>query len=184
MVKTKLSVERRDKIHSFMMATWEGKQESVRNTEEFSKLLTLINQEIRKKYPEKDMEVLRKYKLTRQDSYVKLHCDTRIQGTNGVLFLDTDFKDVPEDKAYGLVLVVDKPVMMAYDIVEKLFDKYTKTRNEKAAKFREFLNSCRYVEDVMEYVDLPISLRPIKGTAIMAINPEVLKTIKKEFKNG
>lgn len=183
MRKTRLSQDRREKIHSHMMSTWEGKQESIRNTPCFSKLVENINTIIREKYPEKDMIVLRKYNLTTQNACINMHYGERVLGLAYHLFLDSDFKDVPSNTGYRLTLVVDSQTIKIYDQLVKDYQKYQNTRNEKMREFLGFLNSCVYVEDVMQYVDLPLSLQPIKGTAITAVNPEILKSIKKEFKN-
>lgn len=181
--KTKLSQDRREKILSYMMATWEGKQESVRNTPCFSKLVENINILLREKYPEKDMSVLRKYKLTKQSSAILLHHGERIQGLEYHLFLDSDFKDIPTNATYRLPLVVDTQTMKIHDQLMKEYEQYKTTRKNKMDEFRGFIWSCNYVEDVMQYVDLPLSLQPVKGTAMVAVNPEVLNSIKKEFKN-
>jgi hypothetical protein len=50
-------------------------------------------------------------------------------------------------------------------------------------QYRSFLAACRYVEDAHEVIPFPKEMqdRLFSGVSIIAINPEIVADIKKEF---
>jgi hypothetical protein len=166
-------------------------RQSVNRTRESKLLQTLAdaaNKALREKYPEADMTVLRKYKLTRTDLCLRFHFPSgRVDGFS--FKNDDGIVDVPRTGGCGYSSNDVFPVLAAF---EKAFDNHAamkkendKLEAEKIKSFMAFLTACRYVEEVLDVIDLPGDIRERLGqrsTGLVAVTPETVATLKKTFR--
>ena len=83
------------------------------------------------------------------------------------------------------VFPVTATAQKAVEAYERAKDEANRTHNEKHRSYQSFLVSCKFVEEVNEVVKLPDDLRQrfmSGGGALVAINPDVIASIKSDFK--
>jgi hypothetical protein len=147
-----------------------------------------MNTAIRKKYPETDMAVLRKYGVTRQDRCLRF-MDTE---SNQVFGFDWGYGSIPADLAdlptgngcrSDDVFPITPASREAIELFNKTREDARETRRQKEQDYYSFLCACRFVEDVHEVVPLPEDMqrRYMSGSPLVAVNDELLAGIKREF---
>lgn len=165
----------------------------------FDKLITLINPIIRKRYPEKDMIILRKYKLVKTDTCLTFH---KIKDEIPVVF-GIDFRwDYSKFSETAKASIADVPqfggcnssiVFEGTEELEKLFhtfkntyDSFNKKRTNKYNKYHAFVNNCKYLEDIEEVIAVPENIRfeiTGKATSLSIMSQDLVNEIKEDFKN-
>lgn len=187
MAKTRLSNDKRDGLLAWMMEQYDERHASDLEKPR-ARALKAMNTAIRKKYPEADMAVLRKYELTRRDRCLRfLDSDT-----NQLFGFDWGFGDNYDDLAdvpsnggcrSDSVFVVNPREREAIEAFEASRSDAKAARDQKRRDYRSFLEASRWVEDVHEVVPLPQDLQRqyMSGMALIPVNQELVATIKKEF---
>lgn len=207
MAKTRFTEEKRNIVHDYMMEQYDAKNKDAKALAKMKdRVVKAINVVIRKKYPEAEMVVLRKYNLTRTDRCLKL-VDSDTNAVFGIELRDSPYWDDKDDEDYQKwkaqeVRLADLPYRIGcnsqdvYPIDPKghqLIEEYLgiketseEKRKEKYRNYKSFLAACRYVEDAHEVVPFPkeMQIRLFSGASIVYINPEILAGIKEEFKDG
>lgn len=188
--KTRLTKERRQIIEEF---GYKHIADSIDRTKQQKHLATMLegaNSSIRAKYPEADMVVLRKYKLAQTDRCLKFQFPSgRVDGFT--FPSDAEVADIPYCRScyYGNsdVFPVTAAFEKAFDEYARIKDELDKVQNEKRTQFVSFLTACQSVEDVVEVINLPEDLRKRLGqssTALVAVTPETVKSLKATFKKA
>lgn len=200
MAKTRFTETKRDIVYSYMMKQYDKKQETakLKNNQTIEKLkaraVEIVNKAIVKKYSESDIAVLQKYGFVRTDLCIKL-IDAESRQIFGVEFPWVHGKTDIENE-HGIAKVPSRGGCGSGDVFEvspkerEAVENYTMERNrlkdarrDKCQEYRSFLSACRYVEDAHEVVPFPKDMqdRLMSGAALIAINPEIIDSIKKEF---
>jgi hypothetical protein len=166
-------------------------QSSIDRTEEaklYDILLEGANQAIRARYPESDVAILRKYKVTRQDICFRFHFPS--DRVDGFYFnYDSPIADMPNEGGCrsSEVFAVPAEIEKAFDEHAKVKEDNKKLENEKLRSFRAFLTACMYLEEVLEVIELPEALRERLGhrsTGLVAVTPETVASLKATFKQA
>lgn len=82
---------------------------------------------------------------------------------------------------------MDEAFEQAYDEHAKSKQANDKLEGEKLTQFRSFLGACRYVEEVLEVIDLPDDIRERLGhhsTALVAVTAETVTSLRTTFKQA
>lgn len=191
--KTKLGAGSRDQLLSFMVGKWDEKNKD-RLDKPWKQAVKVVNSIIRAKYPEKEMAVLRKYKLTRSDTCLRfMNKDTQ-------QFFAGDYSGLGEKKykqigdlpynrgcSGGDRFSVTAEEQVALEDFEKLRLALKDEREAKKREYRGFLLSCRYVEEVMEVLPFTDEMKQRflkEGTELVVFNPDNFQAIKQEFKQA
>lgn len=199
-----MAKKRLNKDHKKVILDWMIKEKLKVDEFEESKKVTLeklaysVNNILREKYPESDMEVLRKYDAAKKDTCLKF----TILDTGQVYAVDfsqwnshfTDeavkvFKahlvDVPNTGSNSNnILEGTEQIRDTFDSLKDDYEKYYKDRGSKINKYRTFVYTCKHLEDVEEIVVLPEHVRVLitEGTtALITMNSETIDDIKKDF---
>ena len=166
----------------------------------YNNVISLINPILTSKYPLEDMVVLRKYNLIRKDVCLKFNV---IRNDNGLVFgidfrwdfgdsfkelSNKDLAEIPYSGGCNNSIVFDgtEELLTAINLFKELYVNRYDVNMKKAAKYRSFVNTCKYLEEVEEVVALPEDMRVrITGesTAITVMNPELINSLKEEFSN-
>jgi hypothetical protein len=193
MVKTRMKENVRLSIFDWMQSEYDNKHKDDLK-EPLKKAINEANKAIRVKYPETDMEVLRKYKCTRLDKCLKF-LEKETQRFFGIDFFH--YHDNDAAKAAGLADLPNAggcnsnevfPVnAKSAEIMEKfiaLKNAAHEKRKEKLQHYRSFLAACNTVDEFNDVVPLPDDLkqRYLSGGALIAINPDTISSIKNDFK--
>lgn len=156
----------------------------------YKKLLAAANTALRKKYPEKDMEILRKYKLVRTDHCIKfLFPSGRVDGMS---FTKEDGEPVDIPYRYGCYGLYEHEAAfpVSAEIGEAL-DEYNLIKAANDNLYRQKYRDCanlisyaKYVEDVLEVIKVPKEIENklcAKSTALVALSPDVIARIQADF---
>ncbi|MCE9565985.1 MAG: hypothetical protein K8U57_28510 [Planctomycetes bacterium] len=185
--KTPLNATRRQIIEEYGLKHIETTIDRTREHALLKQLVDETNRAIRAKYPESDMAVIRKYQLQRIDSWLQFVFPTG--RVDGFTFSGrTDIADRPEYRGnYNSdVYVVTAEFEQAFDEHAKIQKASEKQKRERDAAFRNFVGSCRSVEDVLEVINLPADIRERLGhrsSALVAITPETVASLRNTFKS-
>ncbi len=197
MAKKRLNKDHREQVISWMI---KEKIEKVGINKELNKLqlniIDIINVILRKYYPEEDMIILRKYKLSRQDICLKFSTPE-----GGLFTIDFDYRFDGDQKIIAKEKIVDivcsggcynntvfettNKLRDLYNSFDNLYNDLYKKANKKESEYRTFINNCKYLEEVEAIVTLPDDIREYingKSTAITIINPDLITSIKEDFK--
>ncbi|UEM08004.1 hypothetical protein JL101_035735 (plasmid) [Skermanella rosea] len=186
MAKLKLSNEKRDGILHYMMHEYRQRRDDTEYKAALEALLAQINKVLRGKYPEKDMEVLRRYGVTRVDRCLKF----AVLDTGRVLEVrlpgDVTVADIPGHAGcYSReVFPCEEALAAAADRYEEMTKQRTDAARDKEGEYRAFVYACRYLEDVEAIVALPERLRASLGAtpnALVAVNEDTLASIRQDF---
>lgn len=188
--KTRLTKERRQLIEDFGLKHIAASIDRTKQQKQLAIMVAEANAAIRAKYPESDMAVLRKYNLQRIDRCLKFSFPSgRVDGY--YFGSDDAVADMPYKAGCHYSTNDVFPVSVAF---EKAFDEHARLKSEldklhdqKRSEFWGFLNACQSVEDVLEVIPLPDDLRKRLGhssTALVAVTPESVKSLKATFKKA
>lgn len=188
--KIKLSKSHRELIQDYGLKHIAGTVDRSKEQKQLEILLEGANLAIRKKYPEVDMAVLRKYKLDQVDRCIKLQFPSgRVDGFT--FPSDAKLADIPYCKScyYGNseVFPVSASVEKAFDEHAKLKTENDKKEGDKTREFLGFLLACQYLDEVLDVIPLPEDIRKRLGqssTALVAVTPETVKSLKATFKKA
>jgi len=187
MAKTRLSNEKREDLLTWMMKQYDEKH-ATRLDKPKAKAVKAMNAAIRKKYPEADMVVLRKYDVTRKDRCLRF-VDAE---TNQFFGFDWGYQHEPEDLAdvpagrgcrSDDVFTVTPAGREAIEAMQSAREAAQSERRQKERDYRSFLEASRFVEDVHEVVPLPEDMqrRFMSGSPLVPVNEELVASIKSEF---
>lgn len=152
----------------------------------YAKLLDGANKTIRTKYPEVDMVVIRKHGLATIDYCLKFQFPSgRVDGFR----FDGDSKvnDIPYNRAcayQGRVYPVDAAFEISYDDYGLLKKANDDEQSKRLASFYALVDAAKTLEDVLEVIDLPADVQERlgkKSQALVALSPDTLKSLKKDF---
>ncbi len=186
MAKTRMNSAHREVLRDFAHKKVE---ESINRKSEitaYAKILAETNTLLRKKYPEKDMEVLRKYKLECQYTSFRYSLPSgRVDGFTFEKELGWPC-DTPKQNNWS-----DTAVLVVSAAFEKAFDEHNKAKHandelltQKKRDCNTLINFAKYVEDVLEVIKVPKEIEAklvAKSTALVALSPDVLARIQKDF---
>jgi hypothetical protein len=152
----------------------------------YAQLLGGANQAIRKRYPEEDMVILRRYDATHIDRCVRFQFPSG--RVDGFFFPreETALADIPycrsctSDAAYA----VDAAIETAFDGYHKTHTANNKEQHNRLAVFDALIRAARTLEEVMEAIDVPTELLERLGrktTALVALSSDSLKQLKQDF---
>lgn len=186
MAKTRMNSGHRELLFSFAESKIDKNVDRKVELKLYGKILTMTNNLLRKKYPESDMEVLRKWGLARVDYCLKFSFPSgRVDGFS---FNKQDGypKDIPNSRGCG-----NWEVFIANEELEKTINEHTKLSSEnKEARFRKItdvrslINYAKYIEDVLEVIKVPKELEQkllAKSTSLVALSSDVIKRIQADF---
>lgn len=188
--KIKLTSARREVIREFGLKHIAESTDRTKEKKHLGVMVEGANVAIRAKYPEDDMIVLRKYKLERVDLCLKFQLPSgRVDGFT--FPADAGIADIPHCRNcyYGNSDVF--PVTSAF---EKSFDEYAKLKTEsdkrqqeKERELNAFLSACQFLDEVTDVIPLPADILKRVGhesTALVAVTPETVKSLKATFKKA
>lgn len=199
MTKTTMTHERRKGILEWMFAQYDAKHLPALQ-KAANKAMAAATLAIRKKYPERDMAVMRKYNATHKDNCLKF-MNTDTQQVFGVDF------DVSRRQNYTEVEIGDLNLEMLADLpgsrgctngdvfpvsanqqeaIESFVRAADQFRAARAAKFSEygaFTLACKTVNEFNETIPLPedMATRFMSGGALIHLSEEKIAELKKEF---
>jgi hypothetical protein len=195
MAKTLMREATRESILEWMMKEYDAKHDGVLK-KPYEKAAAAANKAIRAKYPEADMVVLRKYNLAGRDGCLRfVNQDTgQVFGVEfypnygeSALGVTKEFlADMPKGRGCGSseVFSVNATQQAALQqfIAEK--DSVKEARKQKVSDYKSFLAACKTVDEFNDAVPLPEDLRNryMSGGALIAISPEKIAEISKDFK--
>ena len=186
--KIKLNKSHREVIQEFGLKHIASTIDRSKEQKQLAILIEGANAAIRKKYPEEDMVVLRKYKLDRTDRCLKFQFPSgRIDGysfSSNDAVVDMPYKAGCHYSSNDVFSVSEK-VEKAFDEFAKLKLENDKLESDKRHQFYAFVAACQTVEEVLEVINLPDDLRKRLGqssTALVAVTPETVKSLKATFK--
>lgn len=188
--KIPLSNTRRELVREFGSNHIKDSIDRNKEQKQLAIMLREANAAIRKKYPEEEMAVLRKYDLARVDRCLKIQMPSgRVDGFS--FNADCAVADIAYNRHCSYLNSDVFPVSEAF---EKAFDLHAqhksdadKLQQEKYGQFVSFLNACKTVDDVLEVIPLPEDIRKRLGadsTALVAVTPETVKSLKATFKKA
>jgi hypothetical protein len=190
--RIRLNRHAKDKLLDYMVTQFDSRIDDTELNATLDDILSRTNAILRAKYPEDDMVVLRKYKVTRLDHCIRFTVlDTQrifsvcltLRQAEGRLadipFLSGCYKTD--------IFPCDKEFEALSDKWERLTDSRTDLVLGKRIEYRSFLETCRYLEEVEAVVPLTEDIRKTigaQGRSLTVINPDVLKRIKSDFAQG
>lgn len=188
--KIPLSNTRRDVIREYGSKHIKAGIDRSKEQKQLAVMLKEANTTIRRKYPEADMAVLRKYALSQVDRCLKFQMPSgRVDGFT--FNADCEVADIPYRKSCyygnGDVFPVSEAFEKAFDLHAELKSDADKLEHEKHQQFISFLNACRTVDDLLEVIPLPEDIRKRLGadsTALVAVTAETVKSLKATFKKA
>lgn len=165
-------------------------------------MISLINPILREKYPEEDMKILRKYGAARVDKCLKFsnektyniyvfdfawRYDNQNHHTKYTTLIEETLCDVPHTGACNnqIVFKGSEDLQKAISDFNVNRDHYININKTKANNYKSFVLSCKYLEEIEAVVPLSEELREVilgKSTALTVINPELINSIKDDFK--
>jgi len=189
MAKTRLNASHREVLTDYCCKLIEKAVANPKIEKLLSEVIDGINKVVRKKYPESEMIILRKYNLTRVDGCVKFQfVSGRVGGFSGDYEQRKRFADVPNnggcrsgDGAYP----VDGKFEMKLDEYNKLKSEQDTLREQKSRNYQALISSSRYLEDIDEILQLPEDIKKrlnLQSQSLVAISPDVIKQIKADVK--
>ncbi len=187
MAKTRMSNDKRETLLNWMMTQYDEKHTAQLDKPK-AKALKAINSAIRKKYPESEMAVLRKYGVTRKDRCLRF-VDSE---SNQFFGFDWGWNQEPEDLAdvpngrgcqnndVFTISPVGREAIEAYTTAKEAAQN---ARRQKERDYRSFLEASKYVDDVHAVVPLPEDMqrRLMSGAPLIPVNEELIASIKSEF---
>ena len=152
----------------------------------YAQLLDATNQAIRKRYPEEDMVVLRRYDAAQVDRCIRFQFPSG--RVDGFYFSheETGLADAPycrsckTDAAYP----VDAATESALDGYQKTRATNDKERQKRISAFDSLICASKTLEEVMEAIDLPPDVLERLGrktTALVALSTDDLKRLRTDF---
>lgn len=195
MPKTKMNNSHREVLKNFCNDKIIAGIDQKTKNRLYKRLVNLTNTAIRKKYPESDMEILRKYGLALVDRCIKYQFPSgRVDGftfkyqneKSEDFDISLEITGVPYKRGCG-----GSDVFAVSDEFESILSEYTKLIDENSKSIDKKMRDCnsliisaKYVEDVLEIIKVPKELKERllgRSTAIVAISPEVTNRIKEIF---
>jgi hypothetical protein len=184
MAKTRLSNEKRDGLLAWMMKQYDEKHANDLEKPQ-AKAIKAMNAAIRKKYPEADMAVLRKYNATRRD-YCLRFVDS---DSNQIFGFDWGYNAEPAELAdvpvrngcrSDDVFPISPAGREAIEAFGKAREEAREAREQKQRDYYSFLCAYWFVEDVHDVVPLPEDMqrRYMSGSPLVAVNDELLADIE------
>jgi hypothetical protein len=199
MAKTRLTETSRQRVLDFMIESLDAKMAKHPVFKLRDRVIAEANKIIRKKYPEDEMLVLRKYKLTRLDNCLRFSV-TETGEFFGVTFKSISKKERTDSYGFQAKDVADIPSRggcndnTVYPVNSKFralvhdyttaFDGYMKHLTDKINNYKAFMAASKTIEDVEEVVVLPSDLRTAitgNNSALIAINDETIANIRADF---
>ncbi len=186
--KIRLNKIQRNLIEEYGLKHIQSSIDRTNETKLYEMLLEGANKAIREKYPEEEMAILRKYKLTRQDMCLKfLFPSGRVDGywfTSGC-----PMADIPNPAGCysSEVFAVPAPFENALDDLVQVKKDNDKLERDKLQLFQSFVTACVYLEEVLEVIELPEDLRERLGhrsTGLIAVTPDTVASLKATFKHA
>jgi hypothetical protein len=188
--KTRLNKTMKELLLTHMEKQFDSRIDDTELRATFEKLLQATNAILRAKYPEEDMQTLRKYNLALVDTCLRFN-----RNETGRLFylrfggqpnIDKRLADVPCRGGChnNDVFPVDEDFEKLADTWEKMVEARVKRVSDKRIEYRGFLEACRYLEEVEAVVPLSDEIRKQIGAqsrSLAVINPEIISRIKSDF---
>lgn len=189
MAKTRMNSAHRSVLKDFAMKKIEDVVDRKPEQKLYKKMVAQTNSALRKKYPEKDMDVLRKYQLTQRDNCVRyVFPSGRIEGF--------DFQEAREELVEipytrGCTSYNSKDIYPMPQEFEAMLDEYNKLKDasekiisQKRRDCNSLIEYAKYVEDVLEVIKIPKEIEDnltAKSTALVALSPDVIERIQADF---
>lgn len=195
MAKTPMRESMREGILDWMMKQYDEKNKT-RLDKVRDKAVAVVNKALRVRYPESDILVLRKYNLTTVDGCIKfVNSDTgQVSGVEFGYFYDAEHKrvweaqiaDIPARMGCrsGDIFSVSPAAQATIEAFTKAKEDAKADRDAKQRDYKSFLAACKTVDEFNDSVPLPDDLkqRYMSGGALIAISPEKIAEISKDFK--
>ena len=152
----------------------------------YAKLLEARNQAIRKRFPEEDMVVLRRYGVTHIDRCIRFQFPSA--RVDGFYFPHDEaaLADIPHrsscttDAAYA----VEADVETAFDGYHKASTANNKEQYKRIAAFDALIHAARTLDEVTKAIDLPPEMLERlgqKATVLVALSSDDLNRLKHDF---
>jgi len=186
MTKTRLNNIHRDLLRTYGHDRIGGLIDRSEEKAFYTQLLDGANQAIRKRFPEEDMVILRRYGVAHIDRCVRFQFPSG--RVDGFYFPsdETALADIPyrssctTDAAYP----VEAAVETAFDGYHKAHTANNKEQYKRTSAFDSLLHAARTLDEVIEAIDLPPEVLERLGhktTALVALSSDDLKRLKQDF---
>lgn len=196
MAKTRMNSGHRGVLKEFAESKIDEVVDRKIESKLYNKLVSTTNVAIRKKYPEKDMEILRKYQLTKVDNCLRfLFPSGRVDGFTfnghnswgGADEGPSEIVDMPYTR--GCFRTDDVfPMNEAFEEIlgehSKIKEENDKLKNQKRRDCNSLIDYAKYIEDVLEVIKVPKNIEEkllAKSTALVALSPDVIERIQADF---
>jgi hypothetical protein len=188
MTKIRLNTTHRNILKEYGQAKIKTLIDRTRQDKLYAAILEAANKAISNKYPEKDMAVLRKYKLVRTNYCLKFQFPSgRVDGfTFNWGKNDPTPIDMPARSGCvsNDVFPMDKDFEAAYDEYAKVLEANKLALHAKERQFDALIDSAKTLEDVLDIIELPPEILERlgrKSTALVALSSETLESLKADF---
>lgn len=186
MTKTRLNNAHRDLLSAYGHERIAGLIDRSEEKAFYAQLLDSANQAIRKRYPEEDMAILRRYDAAHIDRCVRFQFPSgRVDGFY-FPYEETALADLPyrrsctTDAAYP----VEAATEAALDGYQKTHAANDKEQQKRISVFDALIRAARTLEEVMEAIDVPPEVQERLGrktTALVALSTDDLKRLRRDF---
>jgi hypothetical protein len=183
---TQLNKARRTIIEEYGFKHIESSIDRTRENNLLQQLIKYANEAIRARYPEADMEVLRKYQVVTTDRCLRFQFPSgRVDGKS--FAFDAPLADMPNRGGCysGEAFAVSAECEQVFDAHAAEFQANYRLRDDKRRQFLHFITVSRTVEDVLEVIDLPVEVRERLGhrsTALIAVSAESVSALREAFR--
>jgi hypothetical protein len=184
--RTQLNKARRTIIEEYGLKHIESSIDRTQENDLLQQLIRYANEAIRAKFPEADMEVLRKYQVVRTDHCLRFQFPSgRVDGRS--FRSDAPLADMPGHSGCysGEVFAVSAECEQVFDAYAAEFQDNYRLKDDKRRQFLDFVTASRTVEDVLEVIALPADIRERLGhrsTALIAVSSESVSALRETFK--
>jgi len=184
--KTQLNKARRTIIEEYGLKHIDLSIDRTQENQLLQQLIGYANEAIRKKYPEDDMAVLRRYGVVRTDHCLRFQFPSgRVDGRS--FPSDAPLADMPQHGGCysGEVFAVSAECEQVFDAYAAEHQANYLLRHDKNRRFLDFVTASRTVEEVLEVIELPADIRERLGhrsTALVAVSPESVSVLRETFR--
>jgi hypothetical protein len=186
--KTRINKGQKELLLGYMEKQFDSRIDDADLNQVTEALLKATNALLREKYPEADMPVLRKYKLTRVDTNLNFNRNEtgrffRLR-FGAVQEIETRLADIVHTYYRNDVFPCDAAFEVLADKWEKAVSDRAVLVSNKRAEYRGFLEACRYLEEVEQIVPLSDEIRKAleaQSRSLTVISPDILSRIRSDF---
>lgn len=146
----------------------------------YEKAAPLVRAAVEKKYPPKDMRILKKYDAAHIDDCIKLSLTAG--GVDMFNFASGTGPLVGHPTYRGTIYATDGALTDAFLVWKKATEEEKAARSAIMTDYKSLVNSARFLEEVIEIWPEAAQLRPVaQSTALTTLTPQVVDRIKADI---